>query len=43
MAAEWYYAKGDKQIGPVTEAEIRGLAQSGTLSSTVSFTTSLNT
>ena len=34
MAAEWYYAKGDKQIGPVTEAEIRGLAQSGTLSST---------
>lgn len=34
MAAEWYYAKGDKQIGPVTEDDLRALAQSGQLSST---------
>lgn len=31
MAAEWYYAKGDKKHGPITEDRLRELAESGEL------------
>lgn len=30
-SAQWYYAQGDKQIGPVTSAQIRQLAGAGVL------------
>ena len=32
MASEWYYAKGDEKFGPVTDAELTSIAQSGELS-----------
>lgn len=31
VTAEWYYANGDKQLGPITEEELRVLATSGKL------------
>jgi TM2 domain-containing membrane protein YozV len=31
VAAEWYYAKGQQQIGPVSEADLKSLASDGTL------------
>jgi len=30
MAAEWYYAKGDKQSGPVSAAELNALIRQDT-------------
>jgi len=30
-ASQWYYAKGDRQLGPVTTAELKQLAGSGSL------------
>ena len=34
MAGEWYYAKGDKQIGPVSASDLKALAHSGGLAPT---------
>lgn len=34
MAADWYYAKGDKQSGPVSAADLKGMAQAGELAPT---------
>ena len=31
MAQRWYYARGDRKVGPVTSQELRALAASGTL------------
>ncbi len=31
METEWHYAKGDQQLGPVTESELRSLAATGKL------------
>ena len=31
MAAEWYYSKGDQRIGPVSESDLKSLAESGQL------------
>lgn len=32
MASEWYYSKGDQQIGPVSASDLEALARSGELS-----------
>lgn len=32
MAAEWYYAKGDERVGPVSASDLKALAKSGELS-----------
>ena len=31
MATEWYYARGGRQNGPVTEDQLRDLARTGGL------------
>jgi hypothetical protein len=32
MASEWFYKISKKQVGPISSAELRNLAQSGTIS-----------
>lgn len=32
MAQEWYYAQGDLKVGPISEAELKELADTGKLS-----------
>jgi len=32
MAQEWYYAQGDRKVGPISEAELKALAATGKLS-----------
>jgi hypothetical protein len=32
MAQEWYYAQGDRKVGPISEAELKELAATGKLS-----------
>lgn len=34
MAGEWYYAKGNQRVGPVTGEELKGLVRSGEVSRT---------